>query len=191
MGYYDPYPQVILGKPVCLIGFMGSEVHHITYFLSSMTGIPFIELDKLIEHDVGMSLAQLYLEEGETRWRAREEVHLKRALDTSPPRLICLGDGALIAAENRRLCLQKADVLYVRRPREVLLENIQRGRREVPGRFPYWSTHAPQGIEDLTELLRRRESTYEAAPHMIDAGELTALEIAQKLIRRFKWFSEE
>ena len=54
MGYYDHYPQVEISKPICLIGFMGSEVHSVAYFISSMTGLPYVELDKLVEHEVGM-----------------------------------------------------------------------------------------------------------------------------------------
>ena len=55
MGYYDPYPTHQLEKPLCLVGFMGSEIHMVGYFLSSMTGLPFIELDKWIEHEQKVS----------------------------------------------------------------------------------------------------------------------------------------
>ena len=191
VGYYDPYPQVRLAKPICLVGFMGSETHSVGYFVSSMTGLPYVELDKLIEHEVGMSLAQLYLEDGERRWRRLEALHLSRVLKQTPPRLICLGDGSLLNRESQKLCLSSAKLVYIRRPRTALLSNIQRGRVETPGRYPYWSQRIPRSIEDLDALLRTREPTYELAHTLIDAGELTSLEVARRLMTRYGWLSEE
>ena len=124
MGYYDPYPQVEITQPVCLIGFMGSDVHSVGYFISSMTGLPYVEIDKLVEHEVGMTLAQLYLEEGEHRWRQLESDHLVRALRERPARLICLGDGSLLTKINQERCLSRAELIYIRRPRHVLLHQI-------------------------------------------------------------------
>ena len=187
MGYYDPYPLVKLEKPLCLIGFMGCEVHSIVYFISSLTGLPFLELDKQIEHTVGMSLAQLYLEQGETRWRELESSYLKKALSMSPPRLICLGDGALLNPEHQQLCLSQSELIYLRRPQRSLLERIQRGRRETPQRFPYWVKKSPSTFSDLEELLTLREPGYEKAHTLIDIGDLGALEAANRIIKRCKW----
>ena len=166
---------------------MGSEVHSIGYFISSMTGLSYVELDKLVEHEVGMTLAQLYLEEGEQRWRQLESAHLARALAETPPRLICLGDGSLLDPANQTLCLSQADLVYIRRPRGVLLRRIQRGRTEVPGRYPHWSRRIPKSVEDLSELLRTREPTYELAQTMVDAGELAPLEVARRIMNRYGW----
>ena len=189
MGYYDPYPLVYLDRPVCLIGFMGSEVHSIGYFISTLTGIPFVELDKLVEHDVGMSLAQLYLEEGESRWRALESKHLKRALKMSPARLICLGDGALLDEENLELCLSRTTLVYIRRPQRSLLKRVQRGRQENPQRFPLWVRRSPESLSELLPLLKRREPLYEKAEVLIDTGDLGALETAQRVNKRFSWLT--
>lgn len=191
MGYYDPYPQVSLDKPVCLIGFMGAEVHHTTYTLSSMTGIPYVELDKRVEHEMGMSVAQLYLERGERFWRDVEATMLERALKERPTPLICLGASALLDPVSKERCLSQAEVIYIRRPREVLLESIQRGRRETPSRYPYWSQRHPQSLDELDPLLRSREPTYESAHRLIDAGSLSPLEVARRLMSRLGWMIEQ
>lgn len=187
MGYYDPYPQVSLTRPHCLVGFMGSEVHHTTYFLSSMTGVPYVELDKRVEHEVGMSVAQLYLESGEERWRAVEADALARALRERPAPLICLGPSALLSEQSRALCLSSAELIYIRRPRDVLLDHIRRGRVETPGRFPYWAKQIPRSIDDLTPYLKTREPTYESAHRLLDAGDLSPLEVARRLMNRLGW----
>ena len=190
MGYYDPYPLIDLQKPVCLIGFMGCEVHSIVYFISSLTGLPYLELDKQVEHAVGMSLAQLYLEEGETRWRELESIHLRKALAMSPARLICLGDGTLLNDKHQQLCLAKSELVYIRRPQQSFLERIKRGRVETPQRFPYWANKIPRSFEDLEPMLSLREPGYEQAHTLIDIGELGPLEAAKKIIQRFQWSIE-
>jgi shikimate kinase len=184
MGYYDPYPLIALERPICLIGFMGCDVHSIGYFISSLTGISFVEVDKLLEHDVGMSLAHFYLEHGESAWRALESKHLKRGLEMRPARLLCLGDGALLDPNNRSLCLDESDLIYIRRPHRSLLERVQKGRRTSPQRFPLWIDREPHSFQELRGLLEVREPTYEVANKLIDIGEMSALEAAQRIIKR-------
>lgn len=186
MAYYDPYPLVNLDKPLCLVGFMGCDIHSIGYFIASLTGLPFVEVDKLIEHEVGMSLAQLYLERGEEEWRRLEDYFLRKTLDMKPARLICLGDGALINPQNQSICLQNADLIYIRRPQRSLLERIQKGRRELPQRFPLWVNRAPHSFAELKPLLDERVPTYESAHTLVDIGDLSALEASQRIIKRLK-----
>ena len=184
MGYYDPYPQKSLKQPLCLVGCSGAEVHSIAYWISGLTGLPYIEVDKLVEHEVGKGLAHLYLESGEEEWRAVERRLLSRTLGETPPRIICIGESALLNPESLRECLRRSELVYIRRPRDVLLKAIQRGRVETPNRFPYWSRHAPTDLEELDRFLRPREPAYEAAQHLVDAGELAPLELARRLITR-------
>ena len=186
MAYYDPYPLVTLDQPICLIGFMGCDVHSIGYFIASLTGLSFVEIDKLIEHEVGMSLAQLYLERGETEWRRLENHFLRKALEMKPARLICLGDGALLNPQNQALCLQNTELVYIRRPQRSLLERVQKGRRELPQRFPLWVNRIPSSFEELKVLLDERVPTYEIAHTLVDIGELSPLEAAQRMIKRLK-----
>ena len=188
MGYYDPYPLIYLDQPLCLIGFMGSDVHSVAYFLSSLSGVPFVELDKLVEHEVGMSLAQLYLEEGEARWRQLELKHLERALKMRPARIICLGDGTLLNDHAARLCAESSTLVYLRRPQQTLYTRVVQKRKESPQRFPLWVRQEPMNISELLPLLSTREPSYERADLLIDIGEMGGLESAQRLAKRLNWF---
>lgn len=186
MSYYDPYPQDMLEQAICLIGFMGCEIHSIAYFLSSLTGYPFVEVDKLVEHEKGMSLAQLYLEQGEKVWRKSESEQLKNALSLRPARIICLGDGALLNKDNQKLCLEQSKLVYLRRPHQSLLKRVQQGRKENIQRFPFWIKREPKNLDELLPLLNLREPSYEIAHTLIDIGELSALASAQHVIKRLK-----
>lgn len=187
MGYYDPYPQVSLERPLCLIGAAGSEAHSVGYWISSMTGLSYIEIDKLIEHEMGKGLAHLRIDGEVEEQRRLERTFIKRALRESPPRLISLGESALLDAETRSERAKRADLVYIRRPRPFLFDAISRGRVESPNRFPHWVSRAPQDLAELEVFLKPRESTYETAEMLIDAGELPALEVARRLMKRLNW----
>ena len=186
MSYYDPYPQDMLEQPLCLVGFMGCEIHSIAYFMSSLTGYPFVEVDKLVEHQKGMSIAQLYLEHGEETWRQCESEQIKVALSLKPARIICLGDGALLDSTNQSLCLNQSKVVYLRRPQQGLLKRIQQGRKENIQRYPFWLKREPKHADEVLALLKLREFGYEQAHTLIDIGELSALASAQHIIKRLK-----
>lgn len=186
MSYYDPYPQEMLEQAICLIGFMGCEIHSIAYFLSSLTGYPFVEVDKLVEHEKGMSIAQLYLEQGEKVWRESESEQLRNALSLKPARIICLGDGALLSQANQKLCLEQSKLVYLRRPEQSLLRRVQQGRKENIQRFPLWLKREPNSFDELLPLLSSRRASYEQAHILIDIGDLSALASAQHVIKRLK-----
>ena len=187
MGYYDPYPQVSLERPLCIIGAAGSDAHSVGYWISSMTGLSYIEVDKLIEHEMGKGLAHLKIDGEVEHQRALERRFIKRALRERPARLICLGESALLDAETMSERTKYADLVYIRRPRPFLLEAIIRGRVESPNRFPHWVREAPQDLTELDGFLKPRESTYETAETLIDAGELPPLEVARRLMKRLGW----
>ena len=190
MGYYDPYPSHQLEKPLCLVGFMGSEIHMVGYFLSSMTGLPFIELDKWIEHEVGKTVAHLYYERGESEWRQVEKQCLNRALASQPKSIICLGDGTLIDKESRRICHQKSTLFYLRRPFHLCYKQILSGRKTHPQRYPYFIQAPPQNESEVETYLRKRVGGYEKAHVMMEMKDLSPLAMARKVMKRLDLVEE-
>lgn len=102
-GYYDYTPLASLGKHLVIAGYIGEETRLIGYQLASLTGLPVTDLDRKVEHHAGKSVWELIWSEGEGRYRNLEQEHLRGLLAARPFSILTLGDGALIAAENRRL----------------------------------------------------------------------------------------
>jgi len=183
-GYYDPAPSAPLRSPICVIGFMGSESHMIAALCSSLTGHPLIDLDDWVEHEAGVSLAELYRTRGASAWRALELKGLQRALSASRPSIIALGDGALLPTEARLLQRSAGALVYIKRPLASLYEGLLKERSAKPSRFPYWSRRAPQGTDELEPLLSARSIAYEQAELVLDAGGDVPLKVAQRLAER-------
>ena len=57
MGYYDPYPALYLDRPKVLVGPLGGGIALTGASVSAMLGLPFIDLDRLVEHSFGCDFA--------------------------------------------------------------------------------------------------------------------------------------
>ncbi len=58
--------------PVFLIGYMGSGKSTIGYELSKIMGLSFLDLDVLVEDEIGMSIAEVFHRKGEFFFRKKE-----------------------------------------------------------------------------------------------------------------------
>jgi len=110
-GYYDYHPLADLDRHLVLAGFLTDETRTVGYRLAALTGLPFTDLDRKIEHHAGQSVWDLILNEGETVYRQFEHRQLRRALDDTPPGILTLGDGALIDEANLRTVVERATLV--------------------------------------------------------------------------------
>jgi len=173
MDYYDYGPRVALERPIVLTGFMGAGVSHTGHALSSVLGLPYIELDRRIEHHAGMSLAQLQLSRGERARRDLEATLLVDAVAERPMGVIALGDGALLRADSLAWVTSKACLVYLERPEDYLFTQIARELGEQPARYPELAARAGTADEThLRTMLGERKPGYQAAAHHIPAAEL-------------------
>ncbi len=100
-GYYDPHPLVVLGRHLAIIGLLATETRAVGRRVAALSGLPFYDLDRAIEHQEGRSLRQLVTLSGEAGLRAAERSVLDRILDAEPRGILSLGDGALIDSASR------------------------------------------------------------------------------------------
>lgn len=105
--YYDYAPTIAIERHVSLISLLTSETRAIAYRVAALSGLRFVDLDRLIEHECGASVNSLVAQEGEAGYRERERRVLRSALADSPPAIISLGDGALMDPGSRELVTQR------------------------------------------------------------------------------------
>ena len=187
MGYYDPHPLIELSRPVALIGFVGADVNPTGHLLSRMTGAPLFDLDRVIEHRSGRSLVQFLVERGSSALRSLEHVELMRGLEQQPPPLMLLGEGAWQDSRSFKSCLEACTTIYIRRPRDVLFKRSRQCVVEAPSRYPVFARHFPQNDAEFVALLSRREPRYERATYLLDAGTLSTIKIARRVMALLGW----
>ncbi|HVH65477.1 MAG TPA: 3-dehydroquinate synthase [Candidatus Acidoferrum sp.] len=86
---------------IVLVGFMGSGKSTIGQYLARRLRRSFIDVDDEVVNDAGRSIAQIFADEGEPGFRAREATTLKRALQRDRA-IIAAGGGAPLQDDNWR-----------------------------------------------------------------------------------------
>ena len=94
--YYEYSPQVSLENPVVLTGYLTEFTRGVAYRTSALLGLPYHDVDRLIEHDAGAEIPRIIHDRGATTFREIESLCLSRVLRQRPPGLIALGDGGLL-----------------------------------------------------------------------------------------------
>ncbi len=180
--YYDYHPRVIPERPIAITGFPGARAPLVGAAMSAFTGLPFHELDHLVEHEAGASIPFIVLDKGERHLRKLEQAALERVLDAKPPGIIVLGEGALLARKNHRLVAKQAQLVYLELG---VFELYARLRQEIiasPGKYYHLFPAAPEKPQDLQPLLKERESTYRGAEIIFSTSQKHPTKTAQELI---------
>ena len=98
-----------LTRHVALVGFMGAGKTTVAQAL----GLPFAAVDASIERDAGRTIPELFEQEGEQGFRAREAELVERLLASPQPLLLDLGGGAVTTPRVRALLREHATVVWL------------------------------------------------------------------------------
>jgi shikimate kinase/3-dehydroquinate synthase len=102
-----------LGKHLALVGFMGAGKSTLGARLAERLRLAFVDVDRLIEADVGMSIQELFRQRGEAEFRAREEEKAAAVLSAELPVVVALGGGAIESDRTRRLLGERATTIWI------------------------------------------------------------------------------
>jgi len=108
-------------RRIVLTGFMGAGKTTVGRKLAAALGWDFVDLDTFIEQRSGLTVPQIFAQQGETAFRQIESFALAVALRRSRV-VLALGGGALELLTNRLLLEQKPGTLtvYLHAPLDVL-----------------------------------------------------------------------
>ena len=157
----DPVRTAVLdGSPqIHLAGFMGSGKSTVGRLVARRLLWNFLDLDGVIERHEGRPVGRIFAESGADHFRDLER-HVLRQVVSKPATVIALGGGTLIDADNQALCRERAAVVWLRCPLEVLAKRLQDGTTTRP----LWGNG-----ETLQACFEERRAGYEAAEYRVDA----------------------
>jgi shikimate kinase/3-dehydroquinate synthase len=151
---------------IVLVGLPGSGKSAVGRRIASRHGASFIDLDEVIESNAGRPIPEIFADEGETAFRARERDAIaalgEPSTSSAVERVIATGGGAVVDPRNRwALYRGRLSVWLDGRP-EVLAQRLRRSptvRPLIVGRDP---------VGAMRELAQKRERYYAAATVRID-----------------------
>lgn len=158
-------------KPVLLIGMMGCGKSTVGRLLAERMRLPLIDLDEEIARAAGKTIPEIFAQEGEAGFRARETAALERALARGDG-VIATGGGIVTRAENIRMMREKGVVVWLCRPLEDMIADVRQDTRP---------NLAGDKAERMRALYGRRERLYAAAAHLSFDNRMPPEEAAKAL----------
>ena len=187
-GYNTPMETMNKRTNIYLTGFMGSGKTTVGRCLSGLLGLPFTDLDALIEEREGMSIPQIFEEGGESAFRS-EETEALRAVsggiaitpnaETDCPdeafrSVVSCGGGIVLSPANRKILKATGAVVFLTVSPEQVIARLSgdTGRPLIKGRNP----------EDIRRMMDERLPLYlETADFSVDTEGKSPDEIAREI----------
>ncbi len=162
---------------VALIGLRGAGKSSVGAALARSLEVPFVELDERIERLAGLSLAAIFDLQGTEGYRAFEREALEEVLAEGQRVVIATGGSIVASAETyARLRSTCRTVWLSARPEEHLQRVLDQGdHRPMEGH--------PRALDELREILDRREGRYAMADRHLPTSELQPAALAGELER--------
>ncbi len=149
--------------PIILIGLMGCGKTTVGRELSKLLGMPFLDMDAVIEEQIGKPISSIFHDEGEAHFRALETALLRYLLnegrtETAPP-IISTGGGVVLREENRAILRRLGFCVWLKVEVPTLLARTARSNNR-----PLLANTNRRVI--LEKLSLQRSPLYEETAHL-------------------------
>jgi shikimate kinase len=159
---------------IYLVGFMGSGKSTVGALLAEELGLPFVDLDNLIEREAGVSIAEIFRDSGEGSFRRLETEILARQ-SALPPSVTALGGGAFSSLRNREIVQCTGLSVWLKVDLETARERCLDTERPLA-----------QDPEMFTRLFQNRQAYYRKADLHVETTRRTPRDIASEIIQELK-----
>lgn len=151
---------------IVLIGFMGTGKSAVGRVLARRTSFRHLDTDTEIERLAGKTIPQVFQEDGEEAFRARETA-LLMALAGAPreegPLVLSTGGGTPLRPENANLLKRTGVVVWLQVAPEAILARVAHSLHERP----LLAAHQADPLGRIQSLLESREQAYAALADVI------------------------
>lgn len=110
-------------QSIALVGLSGVGKSSVGRRLAARLCWPLLDTDALIAAAAGRTIAQIFADSGEPRFRDLESAALQSAFSVTPC-IVSTGGGIVLRAENRALLRARAFVVWLDAPTETLVARL-------------------------------------------------------------------
>ncbi len=142
-------------RHVILIGYRGVGKTTIGQLLGSRLQRPFHDSDTEIVNDTGLSIPEIFKEQGEDHFRQIEQQVIRRLCLISDPIILSTGGGGVLSRVNRELMRRYGTIVLLTAPENTIYQRIY----EDPNR-PALTSHDLK--REIREVLKVRNPLYQS-----------------------------
>ena len=162
------------GRPLVLVGMMGSGKTTVGRRLAARLGRHFVDSDEEVEKAAGMSIEDIFATHGEADFRAGEVRVIARLLKEAEL-VLATGGGAFMNPETRALVKASAVSVWLKADTDVLFARVQRRSNR-----PLLRTPNPR--QTLQDLIDKRYPTYAEADVTVVTRDVPQDQVAGEVI---------
>jgi len=159
------------------LGMMGSGKSSIGLLIAKKLKVDFIDVDKEIEKELGISIKKIFENKGENYFRKIEEkITLEKLKSNSS--VIALGGGAFTNKKIRKNVLKDHLSFWLNWNDEILLNRIKNSKKR-PLAFN-------SSDNELIDLIKKRSNVYSKALYEIKCDNLSKNQIVKRILEIYE-----
>jgi XRE family transcriptional regulator, aerobic/anaerobic benzoate catabolism transcriptional regulator len=172
------------GRRIALVGLRGAGKSTLGTMLAQRLGVPFIELDRLIEQDYGARIPDLIEIAGLATFRRFERVSLERVIAAHEAAVIATAGGIVASPETYGLLLRRTHTVWIKaRPEEHMRRVMAQGDFRP-------MAHNREAMSDLVAILEARSADYQRAEAELETSGDSEQESSRKLLQLVEHFAD-
>jgi XRE family transcriptional regulator, aerobic/anaerobic benzoate catabolism transcriptional regulator len=151
-------------KRIALIGLRGAGKSTLGNMLAKDQHLAFVELDKEIEHEAGISLSEVFMLYGQSGYRRIERRCLERIIHSHEHAIISVSGGIVSEPETYDLLRSKCFTVWLKAAPEEHMARVAAQGDLRP------MQDNEEAMEDLRRILAAREPLYSKADAIVDTS---------------------
>ena len=164
-------------KNLVFLGMMGSGKSSIGSLIAKKLQLNFIDIDSIIENELGLSVKKIFETKGENYFRKFEEKTTLKKLKSSST-VISLGGGAFSNKEIRKEVIKNHISFWLNWHNDILLNRIKNSKKR-PLAFN-------SSENEIIDLIKKRSNIYSKALYKIECDNLTKNEIVKEILKIYE-----
>ena len=164
-------------KNLVFLGMMGSGKSSIGSLIAKKLQLNFIDIDNVIENELGLSIKKIFETKGENYFRKFEEKTTLNKLKSSST-VISLGGGAFLNKEIRKEVIKNHISFWLNWHNDILLNRIKNSKKR-PLAFN-------SSENEIIDLIKKRSNIYSKALYNIECDNLTKNEIVKEILKIYE-----
>ncbi|MDC3372777.1 shikimate kinase [Candidatus Pelagibacter sp.] len=159
------------------LGMMGSGKSSIGSLVAKKLSLDFVDVDKEIEKELGLSISKIFETKGEDYFRKFEEKITLKILKIHST-VVSLGGGAFLNKVIRKEVLKNHISFWLNWNDEILINRIKNSKKRP---IAFKSTD-----NELIDLIKKRSNIYSKALYEIKCDKMSKNEIVKKVLKNYE-----